>query len=752
MPIYDPAIRGGGGGLISTTGGQSTAAVPRPPNTANNDLIIVTGNVSTGVQINPPDGTWTRINAIVAGFQAFWKRANNEPASWTFTWDAVNRAYTFNSLAAYSQGGGTISLDTAAMSQVNPANSKTSDAVTPSVNALVLVSYLEFVVSEPGPPIGPGGLAQVQATGGIGAPSFWAGYIYVQGASSSGTFIASNNALDPSSTWFWGSGTFSLISSLVNTAQPPLLTDEAIFSPSTTAYSDILFRSCSGDTAFGVFSGAALNPLRPDGVQPGDLLIAHIWSDGTAPGEGAFLSTPVGWLPLPGTYLENRFSTPAASWLFYKVAGPTESDVVSYEWLLPRPTLNTWTVIVYAFVHVDPAHLFNGFKTATGGDGSPRAPGLTPDWRNDVSLLLFAEINPLGTGSWPPSPNAPPGYTLLCERQNQGEWQVGYLGTPDSCNPVPDVFAYTEAQQIAQLGSVRYRNAWFAYSLLLKNKNVVGKSCGPPPPPPPQYPGGMRDGNLVGFTFNEEQQVIAWHRHPLIGALETIACIPSPTGKQDELWMVVNRTINGVTRRYIEFMAPHFLTGDDLATQSLYSDSGGTYNGPPTRVITGMDRLEGQTVKVLTDGSRHPDRVVTGGQITLEWVASIVQWGLPQTCRLTTMPLEANVPNGTAQAKVKRIVDVTFRFLNTLGGRAGREDPDAELSDPPQTIMDGLEFRDPDDPMDEPLKVYNGLWPEETYAMNWPAGSEVEGCMTYVNDEPYPVTIVGIYPNFEIED
>src|SRR5229473_1750908 len=125
MPTFDPAIRSGGGGTVGSTGGQSTASVPRPPNTVDNDLIIVTGNVNTGVQINPPDGTWTRINGVVSGFQAFWKRASGEPASWIFTWDGVNRAYTFNSLAAYSQGGGTVALNSAAMSQVNSATSKT---------------------------------------------------------------------------------------------------------------------------------------------------------------------------------------------------------------------------------------------------------------------------------------------------------------------------------------------------------------------------------------------------------------------------------------------------------------------------------------------------------------------------------------------------------------------------------------------------------------------------------------------------
>jgi len=498
VPTFDPAIRGTAS--TGSLGGGINAAVPKPSGTVNGDFVLVCGVISTGPQINPPDGTWTRINGVVSDYQAFWKIANNEPATWNFSW-AGNHPFTFNSFSVFSQGGGTVSLDLAAFAVADPATQITSAAVTPTSNALVLVDYIQFVFNFIGAPIGPGGLTQILSDGGIGSQTDWAGWLYVQGANSSGTFIAKNNGGDPGSTWHWDAGTFSLTSSLSNTAQPPLLTDEAIFTPTATAVSDILFRSCSKDSAPPFFTGSFLTPLQPAGVQSGDLLIAHIWSNGTIPGDqfpsfsgpGAFQAIPVGWTFLPNSYLENRYLQRSASWIFYKIA--TGSEPPSYQWKLPAPTFNFWTVVIYDLVHVDPVTIFNGFKAATGGNGSPRAPSLTPDWRNDVSLLLFAETNPPGTPAWPSTPNAPPGYILLCDQQNQGEWQSGYLGTPNACSPVPDVFEYTEAQQTAQFMSVRYRNGWFAYSFLLKNVNVVGQSCGttpqaPPPLLPPSAGGG----------------------------------------------------------------------------------------------------------------------------------------------------------------------------------------------------------------------------------------------------------------------
>jgi hypothetical protein len=73
---------------------------------------------------------------------------------------------------------------------------------------------------------------------------------------------------------------------------------------------------------------------------------------------------------------------------------------------------------------------------------------------------------------------------------------------------------------------------------------------------------GVRsDGTLLGFTYEREQSVTAWHRHELGGqsdaaglaipVVESVAVIPSPDQTRDELYMVVQRYVNGATKRYI---------------------------------------------------------------------------------------------------------------------------------------------------------------------------------------------------------
>ncbi len=70
------------------------------------------------------------------------------------------------------------------------------------------------------------------------------------------------------------------------------------------------------------------------------------------------------------------------------------------------------------------------------------------------------------------------------------------------------------------------------------------------------------DGKIAAFTRQVEQKVSAWSLHDTQGFYESVTVIPKTT--YDEVWFVVRRTINGVTRRYIEYMtAPEFTEQED---------------------------------------------------------------------------------------------------------------------------------------------------------------------------------------------
>jgi len=248
----------------------------------------------------------------------------------------------------------------------------------------------------------------------------------------------------------------------------------------------------------------------------------------------------------------------------------------------------------------------------------------------------------------------------------------------------------------------------------------------------------LKDGSLIGYTFKASQEVFAWHRHPIggDGQVESVQSIPSPDGLRDDLWLIIKRTINGVTRRYVEVMMAE-TENCDCVTDSFYVDSGATYDGSPVTTITGLSHLEGETVKVLADGSVHPDRVVQAGIIQLQREASTVQVGLGYRRRLSPMRIEAGSANGTAQTKSKRSNRIGFRFLDTVGCKVG----------PSLDDLKEIQFRSSNMAMDEPIPLFSG-----DKLVKWNGGYDSNHYIEVVQDDPLPITLVAIYPQVTTYD
>jgi len=90
------------------------------------------------------------------------------------------------------------------------------------------------------------------------------------------------------------------------------------------------------------------------------------------------------------------------------------------------------------------------------------------------------------------------------------------------------------------------------------------------------------DGVLLGLTYLREQDIWAWHRHDFDGGVvESVATVPE--GEEDALYLIVKRTINGATKRYIERMNTR--TIDDIVDY-VGMDSAKTIDGRHTGAVT----------------------------------------------------------------------------------------------------------------------------------------------------------------------
>lgn len=257
------------------------------------------------------------------------------------------------------------------------------------------------------------------------------------------------------------------------------------------------------------------------------------------------------------------------------------------------------------------------------------------------------------------------------------------------------------------------------------------------------------DGQLLSMTYRRDEEVVGWGRHILGGVfgsgnsvVESVTVIPGTNGSgqvkdsssRDEVWMIVKRTINGATKRYVEFMEQAFETGD-AKNDAYYVDSMVTYNGASATILSGYTHLEGQTVKIWANGAIHPSKTVTSGQITLDSAKTVVQAGLSYTHTLKILKVKSGNPAGTTIGKKKRIYGITFVLLNSHTIKYG---PDtANLAE--------RDFRVVSDPMDAAAPLFTG----EKF-VEFPGGWTEDARVIVQSSDPAPFTLLAIAPEVVI--
>jgi len=241
------------------------------------------------------------------------------------------------------------------------------------------------------------------------------------------------------------------------------------------------------------------------------------------------------------------------------------------------------------------------------------------------------------------------------------------------------------------------------------------------------------DGQLICMTYLPAEQIIGWCKHPISGTVESVAVIPgkSATGNasEDEVWLLVNRTIKGATKRYIERMMPW--DWGDGQEDAFFVDCGITYDGDPVTEIDDLDHLEGETVSVCADGGVQTDKVVTDGKIQLDSAGSVVHIGIGYTSTLKPMrPAVGTLGLGS----VNKICRSAITFYKTAGAQYGTDEDD----------MFEIPFRDFGDDMDTAIPLFTG-----TKELDPPGGYEREGDFIIQQDKPLPCSVLAIVMEVE---
>ncbi len=221
----------------------------------------------------------------------------------------------------------------------------------------------------------------------------------------------------------------------------------------------------------------------------------------------------------------------------------------------------------------------------------------------------------------------------------------------------------------------------------------------------------MIDGTLATVTIYRAEQVTAWTLQETAGSFRSVAVLGEKT------YVLVERA--GGT--FIEVF-------DD----ALNVDSGLTGADPTAKTSwTGLDHLEGETVKVLADGAVRADATVSDGGIVLAEAAGDVQIGLGFTHTIVPLPPSDHELQGIGQGGKVRLVAVSFRLQDTSALRL----------DVGRGFIDIPFKRFGEDVLDSPPPLFTG--DKTVRAFGW-KNQGTESLWRIEQDTPLPFTLLKV--------
>ncbi len=201
-------------------------------------------------------------------------------------------------------------------------------------------------------------------------------------------------------------------------------------------------------------------------------------------------------------------------------------------------------------------------------------------------------------------------------------------------------------------------------------------------------------------------------KHAKVTSVTTIT-----ESSENQVWIIVERIINGSTVKYVEYL-------DSTLNQD--SALAGTVTGATT-TVTSLDHLEGETVQILIDDAVYPAQIVSNGAVTISlpstFAAKTIEVGLGYVSKIKTMQVEAGSQAGSAQSRRKRYNEVVVRLFETVG---------ATVND------DQIPFRTSATPMGEPISSFTG--DKKVSNLGW----DTQGQIVIQQTQPLPMTVLAI--------
>ena len=162
------------------------------------------------------------------------------------------------------------------------------------------------------------------------------------------------------------------------------------------------------------------------------------------------------------------------------------------------------------------------------------------------------------------------------------------------------------------------------------------------------------DGSASILNTLRSQDINGFTRWGTSGQIKSVNVV------DDELYMVVERSIDGSTKQFVERWDFNYLLDCSVKNTRTGSD------------VTGLEHLNGEEVSVLVDTENYvlDRRTVSSNKIVLdssEEYSGNYEVGILFTPTIKPMPLNTNIGSGQNQMRLKKIVRMNVRVYESSG-------------------------------------------------------------------------------------
>jgi hypothetical protein len=179
------------------------------------------------------------------------------------------------------------------------------------------------------------------------------------------------------------------------------------------------------------------------------------------------------------------------------------------------------------------------------------------------------------------------------------------------------------------------------------------------------------DGTVAVFLYEKPSEVMCWYTYSTDGTVEDAFVLPGDD--EDQVYYIINRTIDGNTKRYYEKFAKESECEGGTLSRNL--DCFIEISQGSSTTISGLSHLEAETVYVWANGKNLGSYTVSSGSITVSEAVTSAIVGKSYTGQYKSAKLAYAAAGGTAieQRKIINKIGLVLYKTHHQGISYGRD-------------------------------------------------------------------------------